>query len=127
MTRDATVMYNRHVAMAKTPNRHSGTAVRIKQLRLSTGLSQERFAPHVGITRRHLIRLENGEHRPQRQLAARIEAVVEELTGAPVREHILGDEDEDEDASTMALARELHAVVGRLVEARLAQREKARS
>jgi DNA-binding XRE family transcriptional regulator len=54
-------------------------------------LSQEKFAPLVGITRRHLIRLEKGENRPGRDLALRIEQVVSERTCKPVPFHVYAD------------------------------------
>lgn len=44
----------------------------IREARRSTGLSQENFAAEVGTTRRHQIRIENGEHRPNAVLLARI-------------------------------------------------------
>lgn len=77
----------------KAANSHSEVGARIRRLRLRTGLSQEKFAPVIGITRRHLIRLENGENRPSRTLAARIEAVIAEHTGKPVTgsDRVLGD------------------------------------
>jgi transcriptional regulator with XRE-family HTH domain len=79
------------VSPVKHPNRHSGIGSRIRRLRLRTGLSQEKFAPLVGVTRRHLIRLEKGENRPGRDLAERIEQVVAERTGKPVPFHVLED------------------------------------
>lgn len=83
------VLSSRHVAPVTSANGHSETGQRIKGLRLRAGLSQEKFAPLVGITRRHLIRLENGENRPGRDLAARMEGLVEEVTGEPVPFRIL--------------------------------------
>lgn len=68
--------------------RHSEIGQRIKRSRKRTGLSLEKFAPLVGISRRHLIRLENGENRPRRDLADRIERVCADH-GQPVREPIL--------------------------------------
>jgi transcriptional regulator with XRE-family HTH domain len=72
----------------KPSNGHSDVGSRIRRLRLRTGLSQENFAPLVGITRRHLIRLEKGENRPGRDLADRIERVVAERTCKPVPFHV---------------------------------------
>jgi len=91
------------ISVASVPNRHHEIGARIRRLRLSTGISQERFAPRIGITRRHLVRLENGEHRPGRELAARIEQVVEEITGKPPRERVLPDDEEDESDQMIAL------------------------
>lgn len=45
---------------------------RIKRARKARAFSQEEFAPLVGVTRRHLIRLENGEHQVGPPLAERI-------------------------------------------------------
>lgn len=101
-------------------NRHRETGQRIRRLRESTGLSQERFAPRVGITRRHLIRLENGEHRPSRELAARIEEAAQDATGEPSGRIL----DEDDDASA-ALHRDpefLEAVLVLLERAGIAER-----
>ena len=102
-------------------SRHRETGQRIRRLRLTTGLSQERFAPKVGVTRRHLIRLENGEHRPGRDLAARIERVVEDITGNPVKERILSD---DEEESSLLFDALLDALLDRALERRAA-RERA--
>lgn len=52
---------------------------KIVSARKRTGISQENFAPLVGTTRRHLIRLEKGRHRPSADLLARIA----EATGQP--------------------------------------------
>jgi transcriptional regulator with XRE-family HTH domain len=54
-------------------------------------ISQEDFAPLVGTTRRHVIRLENGEHRPSGELRDRIV----EVTGTT--EQIESSDDEEED------------------------------
>lgn len=40
-------------------------------------MSQERLAEAVGISRRHMIRIENGEHRPSPELRDRIAAALE--------------------------------------------------
>lgn len=48
-----------------------------REARLRNGAySQERLAEAVGVTRRHLIRIENGEHRPRPHLRDRIAAVL---------------------------------------------------
>ena len=39
-------------------------------------ISQERLAAEIGITRRHMIRIENGEHRPLPGLRDRIAEVL---------------------------------------------------
>jgi transcriptional regulator with XRE-family HTH domain len=40
-------------------------------------ISQETLAEAVGITRRHMIRIENGEHRPNPELRDRIAAALD--------------------------------------------------
>jgi transcriptional regulator with XRE-family HTH domain len=45
---------------------------KIRKARLATGLSQEAFAPLIGTTRRHMIRLERGQHLPKAELRDRI-------------------------------------------------------
>jgi transcriptional regulator with XRE-family HTH domain len=45
---------------------------RIVWARKQQGISQERFAELIGTTRRHMIRIEKGTHRPRRELLARI-------------------------------------------------------
>jgi putative transcriptional regulator len=65
---------------------------RIRRLRVRTGLSQENFAPLVGVTRRHLVRLEKGQNRPRPTLAGRIEEIVAEKTGRPIPFHVFEDD-----------------------------------
>ena len=48
---------------------------RIRAARVAAGMSQEQFALAIGSSRRHLIRLERGEHRPGRPLLEQIAAV----------------------------------------------------
>lgn len=59
-------------------------------------ISQQDFAAVLGISRRHQIRLENGEHLPSGELRDRIVA----LTGT--EERIESEDDEDEDAQVQA-------------------------
>lgn len=70
---------------------------RIRAARNRAGLSQEAFAGRINTSRRHVMRLERGQHKPSEGMVARIA----EVTGAPVRE-ILGDED-DEDSERVTL------------------------
>lgn len=51
-------------------------AYRRARKRAQPRISQERLAEAVGITRRHMIRIENGEHRPLPELRDRIAEVV---------------------------------------------------
>jgi putative transcriptional regulator len=45
---------------------------RIRDARRAAGLSQAALAARIGTSRRHMIRLEHGEHRPGRVMLARI-------------------------------------------------------
>lgn len=44
----------------------------ITKARKRAGISQENLAEQLGISRRHMIRLENGEHLPSRETRDRI-------------------------------------------------------
>lgn len=78
--------------------------------RRRTGLSQETFAADIGITRRHQIRLENGEHRPTVEVLSRIAdraGVDADSFGYPV------DDDEEESLhEAFGLFRDLMATLG---------------
>jgi transcriptional regulator with XRE-family HTH domain len=65
---------------------------KIREARKLTGLSQENFAPLIGTGRRHMIKLENGEHRPSGVLRDRIV----ELTGTQERIESSDDEEEED-------------------------------
>ena len=75
------------------PRKFAVVGARIREARLRRGFSQERFAPVIGITRRHLIRLENGEHHPSAELRDRIA----EHTGEPAASFSLDEDDEESD------------------------------
>lgn len=51
---------------------HAALGAQIRSAREASGFSQEAFAPLVGITRRHLMRLERGKHMPSDALLRRI-------------------------------------------------------
>lgn len=72
------------------PRRWPEVGAQIKRARKQTGLSQERFAPRIGTTRRHLIKLENGEHRP----GPALQGAIEQETG--VKLDIPREDDEEE-------------------------------
>lgn len=61
-------------------------------------ISQDDFAPRVGTGRRHLIKLENGEHRPSGQLRDRIV----EATGT--EEQIESSDDEEDDVLSVVMS-----------------------
>ena len=79
--------------METTQHRFAENGKVIRRARRRTGLSQENFAVQVGTTRRHMIRLENGEHLPTRALRDRIL----EQTGS--QDEIRSSDDEDEESS----------------------------
>jgi transcriptional regulator with XRE-family HTH domain len=68
---------------------------RIRDARLAAGLSQAALAARIGTSRRHVIRLEHGEHRPSPPMLRRIA----EATG---RETSSIDPDEKEDDMQLA-------------------------
>lgn len=75
---------------------------KIRHARQLTGLSQENFAPLIGTGRRHMIKLENGEHRPSGELRDRIV----EVTGT--KEQIeSSDDDKEEDVFPVALLKRI--------------------
>lgn len=74
-----------------TPHKYAELGQRLRRARKRAGISQENLAVSVGITRRHLIRLENGEHLASRDLRNRIAAE----TGAKSED--LRSEEDDED------------------------------
>ncbi|HXJ62765.1 MAG TPA: helix-turn-helix transcriptional regulator [Actinomycetota bacterium] len=79
--------------------------------RRRAGVSQENLAAQVGITRRHMIRLENGEHLPSGELRDRIAGAV----GVDVDEIQSADDDEEESPLAMTtddLLRELFVRLG---------------
>lgn len=71
---------------------------KIRDARAKSGRSQEHFAPLIGTSRRHLIRIEKGQHRPRPEMLARIS----EATGVPVSEFESSDDDEESDMPSSA-------------------------
>jgi transcriptional regulator with XRE-family HTH domain len=104
----------RHVEVTTPTPRFAELGARIRKARKRTGISQERLAPLVGTTRRHLIRLENGEHQASKPLAARLGAALGE-DAAQFRNGDADDEEEDEavDALMSALRRVVRNEMGR--------------
>lgn len=107
----------RHVStteITQHPFRDNGQKIRRARERVPSPrdagrpISQEDFAPVLGTSRRHVIRLENGEQRPSGQLRDRIVAV----TGT--EERIESDDDEaEEDLLSQALLDRIAAFVQR--------------
>lgn len=75
----------------------AANGARIQKARKRTGLSQETFAPMIGTTRRHMIRLERGQHLPKSELRDRIV----EVTGTT--EQIQSADDDEEVDLSMSL------------------------
>jgi transcriptional regulator with XRE-family HTH domain len=80
--------------MATRVHPFTGNGAIIRRLRKRTGISQERLAAQVGTTRRHMIRLENGEHLPSTVLRNRIAEVVGDS-----RSEIKAADEDDEEAA----------------------------
>lgn len=75
-------------APSKFPFAENGA--RIQRARKLTGESQETFAAMIGTTRRHMIRLERGQHLPGAELRDRIVA----RTGTAEQIHSADDDEE---------------------------------
>jgi transcriptional regulator with XRE-family HTH domain len=82
---------------------------RIRWARERKGISQANLAATIHTSRRHMIRIEKGEHRPGLELRARIAAA----TDQPL--DFFMDADDGDDEEDAALARELVAVVRRIM------------
>lgn len=90
-----------------TPAKYADNGSRIRRARKRTGQSQENFALAIGITRRHMIRLENGEHLPSKALVARIA----EATDTPETDYESFDGDDEGDRSVRpSLAQDLQSL-----------------
>lgn len=95
---------------AEVTFRHSENGARIRRARKLTGLSQEAFAPLIGTTRRHMIRLENGVHRPSGELRDRIV----EASGTEEQIEASDDADEEADYVTVLFTRAREIALKRL-------------
>lgn len=69
---------------------------RIVWARKRVGISQEKLAERIGTSRRHMIRIEKGVHRPGERFLQRIA----EATGQPVE---LFEDEEDDPSRTMTI------------------------
>lgn len=98
---------------------------RIVWARKRSGISQERLAEHIGTSRRHMIRIEKGQHRPGQAFLDRIA----EATGQPVElfaeSEALDADDEEADAAMRATFALFGDLVNRLVEAKLREAKPA--
>ena len=88
----------------RRPFRENGIAIRAARKLVSK--SQERLAAEVGTTRRHMIRLENGEHLPSAALRDRIV----EATGAESGSIQSSDDDDEDPSLRRSLSDDLHAL-----------------
>lgn len=95
--------------MATRVHPFTGNGAVIRRLRKRTGISQERLAAQVGTTRRHMIRLENGEHLPSTVLRDRIADVIGDAGGE------IKAADDDDEESSMPLNRDEFELLGDLM------------
>lgn len=84
---------------------------RIRDARNGVKLSQEAFADRINTSRRHVMRLERGDHKPSPPMLTRIA----EVTGVSESELLNGDA-EDEESDAVA---DLMDAIRRLVRAEL--------
>lgn len=84
------------MATTKPAHRYAENGKRIRRARKLTGLSQFNFGLEIGVTRRQMIRLENGEHLPSRPVRDRIEK------RAGLSKGEIRSADDDEEGSLMA-------------------------
>jgi len=94
--------------MATRVHPFNGNGTMIRRLRKRAGISQERLAAQVGTTRRHMIRLENGEHLPSALLRDRIAEAVGDERGE------IRAADEDDEEAAMPLNPDEFALLGDL-------------
>jgi transcriptional regulator with XRE-family HTH domain len=90
----------RHLSLSQA--RHLGLGDRFRWARERRDISQERMAEIVSTSRRHIIRIENGTHRPKPELRARIA----KATKQPA-ELFADDEDEESDPVAVDLVKTL--------------------
>lgn len=91
-------MTSRSGILTKTAARKLPLSQRIVWARRRKGISQERLAGMIGTSRRHMIRLEGGQHRPGPQLRARIA----EATEQP--ESFFKDDEDEEESDPLSRA-----------------------
>jgi transcriptional regulator with XRE-family HTH domain len=90
-------------------HRFSANGDRIRRARKRAGISQEALALNVGTTRRHMIRLENGEHLPGTPLRNRIASAVGVDPSA-----IQASDEDDEESDTVSLETAAQGLVSAL-------------
>ncbi len=96
-SRDVGFRHVRTLATAAQKFPFAQNGARIQKARKRTGLSQENFAAEIRTTRRHMIRLERGQHLPKSDLRDRIV----ERTGTD--EQIQSADDEEDADLSMSL------------------------
>jgi len=98
-------------ALSGTAARKLPLAQRIIWARKRKGISQERLAEQIGTSRRHMIRIEKGQHRPGPVLVNRIAEATEQSPS-------FFSDDEDEESDPVAA---LVAAIRLLVRAEVAR------
>lgn len=118
LTRGVTWRIVRHVTSTDT-YKHADLGRKIKAARNASGLSHDKLAEKVGTSRRHLIKLEHGMHRPGPEMLAKIA----EATGQPLE---LSGDDEDDESAMREKAELFDALAGRVADI-IAERQRERS
>lgn len=84
---------------------HAAMGRKIREARQAAGLSQEKLADTAGTSRRHVMRLERGDHRPT-------QAMVKRLASATGKDESFFADSDDEEADPVGdLTRSLLALV----------------
>lgn len=97
------------VCPVTTPNHTLKSArlgLRIRKARVLAGFSQEAFAEKINTSRRHVMRLEKGQHRPSEPMLNRISEVTETSI-----EELLGGVEDEEESSTVSVTLNLPQVL----------------
>lgn len=93
--------------MATTETKYADLGRRLRSARKRCGISQENLAATVGITRRHLIRLEFGHHLPSLPLRV----AIAEATGVDAESLRVPDDDDEEGHPDVRLRRVVSELV----------------
>jgi transcriptional regulator with XRE-family HTH domain len=88
------------MSVAEPAPKYADLGRKLRSARKRCGISQENLAIKVGITRRHLIRLEFGQHLPSMPLRT----AIAEATGVDAGTFRVAADDEDEEESDAVAA-----------------------